>query len=385
MQKDRQKIILIFVDWFAPGYLGGGLIQSCVNVAKLLQTQYRIYVFTRDRDFQKKQAYPEIPTNQWMSFDEAIKVYYCSPDQLNSRTISQICTAIAPDYIYLNSMYSFYFSIVPIWLFHNKSSNVTIVLAPRGMLQTGAIHQKYWKKKLFLWLFMHCILIQKMIFHATDKQEVQDIKMRLGKHSRVVLVSDLPNLQLPFYPKIEKKKGQLNCIYLSRISPKKNLLLVLEILQSINFPVCMTIIGGIEDIGYWRKCKNQIERLPSFININFLGALAPKEAHLILAKQDLFLFPTAGENFGHVVFESLSLGVPVLLSHQTPWKNLEQQKAGVNIPIDNLLTYRNWLKKFWSMDTDVYNLWSKGAKTYVQSWQDKLDFKAQYDQLFSIG
>jgi glycosyltransferase involved in cell wall biosynthesis len=38
------------------------------------------------------------------------------------------------------------------------------------------------------------------------------------------------------------------------------------------------------------------------------------------ARHDLFVLPTRGENFGHVIFESVAAGTPVLLSDQTPWR-----------------------------------------------------------------
>ena len=41
------------------------------------------------------------------------------------------------DVIYLNSLYSYNFTLIPLWLL--KSSNRRIVLAPRGMLGKGAL------------------------------------------------------------------------------------------------------------------------------------------------------------------------------------------------------------------------------------------------------
>jgi glycosyltransferase involved in cell wall biosynthesis len=40
----------------------------------------------------------------------------------------------------------------------------------------------------------------------------------------------------------------------------------------------------------------------------------------VFRQYDLFVFPTRGENFGHVIIESLSVGTPVLLSDRTPWR-----------------------------------------------------------------
>ena len=39
----------------------------------------------------------------------------------------------------------------------------------------------------------------------------------------------------------------------------------------------------------------------------------------------LFFFPTRGENFGHVIFEALKAGLPVITSDHTPWNFLDKQ------------------------------------------------------------
>ena len=40
----------------------------------------------------------------------------------------------------------------------------------------------------------------------------------------------------------------------------------------------------------------------------------------IFKKHDLFVLPTRGENFGYVIIESLSAGLPALISDKTSWK-----------------------------------------------------------------
>ena len=43
---------------------------------------------------------------------------------------------------------------------------------------------------------------------------------------------------------------------------------------------------------------------------------------------DIFLFPTRGENFGHVVAEALSVGCPVLTTPTTIWTDLLTSGGG---------------------------------------------------------
>jgi glycosyltransferase involved in cell wall biosynthesis len=48
----------------------------------------------------------------------------------------------------------------------------------------------------------------------------------------------------------------------------------------------------------------------------------------LFVKYDVFYFPTKSENFGQVIWESLSCGCPVLISDQTPWNNIDSYNVG---------------------------------------------------------
>ena len=43
---------------------------------------------------------------------------------------------------------------------------------------------------------------------------------------------------------------------------------------------------------------------------------------------DAFVFPTLGENFGHVIAESLASSCPVICSDQTPWTPVLEAGGG---------------------------------------------------------
>src|SRR5690606_40056963 len=75
-------------------------------------------------------------------------------------------------------------------------------------------------------------------------------------------------------------------------------------------------------------------------------SIAPPEVPKMLAEYDLFFFPTLGENFGHVIAESLSVGTPLLLSNTTPWINLEYYGVGKDIDLKNIDEFVNFLEEF---------------------------------------
>src|ERR1700753_1854878 len=81
------KKILLFADWYEPGYKAGGPIRSCVNFARYMREEYRVFVFTSDRELGSTAAYPSILADQWQETGENLSVYYCSPRMLTRRNI----------------------------------------------------------------------------------------------------------------------------------------------------------------------------------------------------------------------------------------------------------------------------------------------------------
>ena len=57
------------------------------------------------------------------------------------------------------------------------------------------------------------------------------------------------------------------------------------------------------------------------------------------SKYDVFLFPTKGENYGHVIFEALAGGCIPIISDQTPWNDIEQAGCGKVISLSNQRRY----------------------------------------------
>ena len=55
----------------------------------------------------------------------------------------------------------------------------------------------------------------------------------------------------------------------------------------------------------------------------------------VIAQYHALILFTKGENFGHAIYESLSVGRPVITSYFTPWNDLQEKNAGVNVDISD--------------------------------------------------
>ncbi len=90
-----------------------------------------------------------------------------------------------------------------------------------------------------------------------------------------------------------------------------------------------------------------------------------------------------GENYGHAIFEALTTGLPVLISDQTPWRNLEQMKVGWDIPLQMKEKFVDAITQAAGWDQQQYTEWSESAYTYAKEYILKQGALAKYRQLFS--
>ncbi|HMH23203.1 MAG TPA: glycosyltransferase family 4 protein [Puia sp.] len=377
-----KKNILVLVDWFAPGYKAGGPIQSCVNFAFAMKDEFTIRVLTTDTDHGEKQAYPGIPADRWITnLHPDIQVLYLKKASLGRSQIRQQLTAIGADYVYLNHLFSPLFVVYPLWLKYTGRLSSEIVLCPRGALFDSALSVKPWKKmpflKLFRWLGIH----RMILFHATNEREKEAIS-NYFPGSRIVIADNLPNGNQPPFLSCPKAKGLVKCIFISRIVPIKNLLFFLKALKNVVSEVEFSIIGPVEDAAYWNECKEEIGRANANVRISYLGPKRNDELPGILQEHHLYVLPTAGENFGHSIFEALMAGRPVLISDQTPWLGLPDDRAGWDLPLQDPGAYARVVEEVAGWDQDRFDDWARCAWEYARRFIENPELHRQYLNLF---
>jgi glycosyltransferase involved in cell wall biosynthesis len=378
---DRKKILL-FADWYEPGYKAGGPIRSCVNFVRQMQPDYRIYVFTSDRDLGSSFPYHDVKTDEWLAGKGDSEIYYSSPVNLSWQNIRRQIDVIRPDFIYLNSMFSPKFTIYPL-LVNRLHQRHPVILSPRGMLRESAIRFKTAKKRLFLHGLRALGLHRAIHFHATDATEMQDIRRYFGNSSRVSMIANFPGAPVEDRPAPVKRAGDLSLIFIGRIHPIKNLHLLLGILTGVQTTVRLTVVGNLEDEAYWEKCKKIIAELPPHIHVEYVGEIANDELPGIIARHHIFALPTRGENFGHAIFEALAVGKPVLISDQTPWRNLQLAGAGWDLPLDRPAGFREIIELTGGWGQQEYEKCCGSTRQYLKDYLSSLNLKQEYNKLFS--
>lgn len=353
--------VLIFIDWFWPGYKAGGPVRSLLNLTEQLSNEYAFHIVTRNTDYMSSKPYANVRANEWNEIRKNIHVYYISRDHLCRKTILSFIRG-SYDKIYINGIYSFYFSIVPVY--YSRIYRKKHMVAPRGMLSDQTFSAKKWLKKLFFVFCRLTRLYRKAEFHATMERESRDIQKNLGiPEKNIFLAPNLPRKHLPGkLPGREKIPGNLRLVSIARISPEKNTGYAIDILRHVNKgEVIFDIFGEIYNQEYWKSCKHLIQDLPGNIKATHKGSIHADNIPELLMDYHFMLMPTQGENFGHSILESLMAGCPVIISDKTPWRDLAADNAGWDIPLEQKARFGSVVKHCLDMDHEKYVKWSAGA------------------------
>jgi glycosyltransferase involved in cell wall biosynthesis len=372
--------ILIFIDWFLPGYKAGGPVTSNANLIAHLKDEFEFYVITRDTDYCETVPYSNIKSDTWNEMEKDVHVYYFSKEKLNYGNIRRVVKALDFDIAFINGIYSFYFSILPLFLTKQKKQ----IVSSRGMISSHSMSVSTTKKKFFFRLVRLFQLYSKVLFHITTEEEDCYIRKLLGNHVKTHLAPNLPKkiIAVNNHP-VTKEKNFLKLSSIARIAPEKNTLFAIETLaECTQGEIFLQLYGAIYDNEYWRECQNRISRLPENVRITYEGTVSGDDLKKAYTESHFLFMPTRGENFGHSILESLTYGRPVIISDQTPWRNLEAEGIGWDISLDDKQKFVQIIQQCAEMNQDDYNRMSNKAFEYAQKVVNNPEIVEQNRQLF---
>ena len=68
---EHRPVILATIDYYLPGYKGGGPLQALANMVSRLGDTWEFKIVTRDRDLGDASAYPGVPEGCWYRVGKA--------------------------------------------------------------------------------------------------------------------------------------------------------------------------------------------------------------------------------------------------------------------------------------------------------------------------
>ncbi len=377
------KRILIIIDWFYPGCKGGGPIKSIHTLTKNLNNEFQFFILAGDRDLGDLMPYSNIPFNTWTIYKKNVFIYYMSQSSSFFKLFKKIQFELIIDKIYINSMFSTRFGILPLIYSSFIFDPHKIILAPRGMLQEGALSKKKFKKLIYLRALSLSGIATKISFHATDQTELLDINKYFHKKKTVFKIPNLPGQIDEQINSVIKEPNQLAIIFISRIEQKKNLFFLLKLLSDfIDLKVKLNIFGFVVEDPYYRECQILATSLPNNITVQWNDAISFEFVKSKLIDHHLFILPTLGENYGHAIIEALSVGRPVLISDQTPWKNLHEYHAGWELPLSDKQAWIDAIEEAASWDQAEFDKHCQGALEYARAHTKVEELVEKYREMF---
>ena len=370
--------ILVVACRYHPAKNSGGPVVSIDSVCTLLHDRAEFYIVALDHDVGLEKRFDNIEPG-WNQ-RENCSVYYLSKNDLNNRVLSNLIAEVNPDFLYINSLFSYPF-VIPA-LKYSQRLGIPVLLAPRGQLCKNAFKKKI-KKLCYLFFFKKLFGGKNVFYQYTSEEEFHSILKYLPvSRDRLMHLPNIPNIKINPPKKSIKIKGSLRIVFLSRIHSKKNLLGAIDCLNGVDGNVEFNIYGPKEDLSYWKLCLDRIAKLPANIEVNYCGTVDYDSVFTVFSNHDIFLFPSFSENYGHVIAESLLSGCPVLISDQTPWSPFFDEGVGWAYQLDDIAGFTKTLNTLVLMDAEEYLTISNKCSDFVYRRLNLTSLDQDYYQNF---
>ena len=351
------KKVLIIIPHYFPGYKYGGPERTVKNIVDTFGENVKFYIYTQNTDYGSDKPYKDIDTEKWIDNGNSSIMYMTKEKFLGKRLVK-----LYRQFEIIYACGLFEKSSIVLMSIHKvlRERCKHIYIAPMGVFSEGAINSKAAKKKIFLSVFSTMGFFKNIIWSFTSELELMDASKNIPKKylTEYIIAEDLPR-KVNFEKCLQNKEQEKNTddktvriVFLSRICPKKNLDYCLDVLNyDFSRKIIFDIYGTKEDKDYWDVCLKKIENLPTNVVANYKGTVQPEEVISVFEKYDIFLFPTKGENFGHVIYEALVGGCIPIISNTTPWLELEKNNCGRVCNLNDIDMFRNTIENYLSKDT----------------------------------
>jgi glycosyltransferase involved in cell wall biosynthesis len=353
------KILHITPAFFPATYWGGPILSVfglCNSLAKIPKVQLRVLTTdTAGPRFSERVKVSEFPTR-----------YPCGYDVFFTRRVLR--SEIAPgmlwrlwpmihwaDVVHLNGIYSF--PTIPT-LLACRLLEKPLVWSPHGALQAtnewkGANKQqlkKVWEK------ICSAVMPDRCVLHVTSEKEHATSLARLPNAAALVVPNgtDVPE-SLPV--RRWRPDGVLRLLLLGRLDPKKGIENLLKALNQICDDAVRLDVYGTGDSSYAGSLVSLTNNLGLGDRVRFHGHVEAEEKTKVFQAADLCVMPSHNENFGMVVVEAFSHGVPVVASRGTPWAEIESRGCGqwVDNSPEELAKAIRWMR-----DNDLEEMGRRG-------------------------
>lgn len=236
----------------------------------------------------------------------------------------KILAELKPDLVHVQGMWKMSTHAMNV---EASRAGIPIVISPRGMLDPWALSVKKWKKRLGMLLYQRGDLKRARAFHATTEQEAQSIRA-FGLTQPIVIAPNgvsVPSQTSNLKPQITEGHTAL---FLSRLHPGKGLMLLAEAWAKVRPQGWRMVVAGSNEQNHREAVESRLAELGIAEDWQFVGEVKDTDKWSYYRSADLFIHPSASENFGISICEALAMGVPVITTKGCPWSEIVERKCG---------------------------------------------------------
>jgi glycosyltransferase involved in cell wall biosynthesis len=127
-------------------------------------------------------------------------------------------------------------------------------------------------------------------------------------------------------------QGKRLALFMGRIHPKKGCDLAIEAFARVLAPdpQWRLVIAGPDPVGLRASLSSLAAKLGVSDRITWTGMIGGAAKRGVLSAAEVFVLPSHQENFGIVVAEAMSYGVPPLISNKVNiWREIRDDGAGI--------------------------------------------------------
>lgn len=274
-------------------------------------------------------------------------------DGTTAREIEDFILSEKFDLIQLQSMWAKSYHVVALIA---RKHNIPYIITPRGMLEPWSLSQKKWKKKLALMFYQMKDLQKAACIFTTAEMEAQHVR-ELGVKAPM---SVIPNgIETDGYACRTSLKGvKKQILFLSRVHVKKGIEILIDAFCKLRaegggFKEWSVVIVGNGEDDYIESLKRKVDELELGDCIKILPPVFGEAKTKLYQESSLFCLPSYSENFGMVIAEALSCGVPAITTNGTPWQLLNGDCSTMGASLDMLGEDK---RTGWCIDLSVENL-----------------------------
>lgn len=224
-----------------------------------------------------------------------------------------------------------------------RRKGVPYVVSLRGEMDGRRLRYKRSKKRIYRALFLDRALRDAAALHAVSTAECQHVAA-LGLQTPVFvcpngvdlaqfdeLAGQHRNSLLRNYRQLQNRRVVL---YLGRIESLKGLDVLAQAFAYVAAKLqdVVLLVAGRDEDGTLADVQRTLREAGVADRMVFTGFLTGSRKFAALACADLFVLPSYSEGFSKAVLEALAAGLPVVISEQCNFPEVERAKAGFVVP-----------------------------------------------------